>query len=151
MFSLAKVKIEQLIMPKYVENGTEDSIVLDCIYTYDEEEDRNLVIKWFLNDDREPIYQWIVELDNRHASKRLQGRINMDFSVSTNDKFIKYRALNILRPTIDLSGKYSCHVISLSSQDSEEAQMIVFGKCNAIWSVIRSNRRNIKNSHEIII
>ncbi|CAG2162985.1 unnamed protein product [Oppiella nova] len=122
----AKVEIQSLFVPRFVENGTEDSIILDCLYTLDPNEDSNLVVKWFLNDDPEPIYQWIPELKARHASKRLQGRINMDFTVNTADPLTQYRALNILRPTIDLSGKYSCHVLSLSSQDSEEETMIVY-------------------------
>ena len=118
-------------MPRYVENGTEDSVILDCIYTLDKTEDKNLVVKWFLNDDPEPIYQWIPELNARHASKRLLGRINMDFTVNTPDPLTQYRALNILRPTIDLSGKYSCHVLSLSSQDSKEEMMMVYGEYSA--------------------
>ncbi|XP_054152875.1 uncharacterized protein LOC128951650, partial [Oppia nitens] len=122
----AKVEIQSLFVPRFVENGTEDSVILDCVYTLDPIDDKNLVVKWFLNDDPEPIYQWIPELNARHASKRLYGRINMDFAVNTADPMTKYRALNILRPTIDLSGKYSCHVLSLSSQDSEEETMIVF-------------------------
>jgi hypothetical protein len=56
----AKIKIESLVIPKYVENGTEESVVLDCIYTFDPEEDMFLVVKWFLNDEPEPIYQWNI-------------------------------------------------------------------------------------------
>jgi hypothetical protein len=120
-------------VPRFVENGTEDSVVLDCIYTLDPIDDKNLVVKWFLNDDPEPIYQWIPEVGSRHASKRLQGRINMDFAVNTADPMTKYRALNILRPTIDLSGKYACHVMSLSNQDSAEETMIVYGMKFSIY------------------
>lgn len=116
-----------MLIPPFVENGTEDSVILDCVYKFDAEDDKNLVVKWFLNDDPEPIYQWIAELDNRHASRRLKNKINMDFTVST-EPFFKYRALNLLRPTIDLSGRYSCHVMSLGSQDSHEETMTVYGK-----------------------
>src|SRR6266480_2324717 len=105
--SNAKVQIQSLLVPKYVENGTEDSIVLDCLYSLDPILDKYLVVKWFLNNDREPIYQWIPEMGTRHASKRLEGRINMDFTVNSADPLMKYRAINILRPTTDLSGTYS--------------------------------------------
>lgn len=113
-------------IPRLVPNGTEDSVVLDCVYTLDKYEDVNLVVKWYLNDDPEPIYQYIPEFGTRHASSRLKGRINLDYTVNS-DPLIKYRALNLLRPTIDLSGRYSCHVQSLQSQDSKEETMIVYG------------------------
>lgn len=121
------VRIKSLSVPAFVENGTEQSIVLDCIYSLDPIEDRNLVVKWFLDDDPEPIYQWIPELDTRHASLRMKGKININYTINSSDPLIKYRALNILRPTIDLSGRYSCHVISFQSQDSKEGTMTVYG------------------------
>jgi len=116
-----------MLVPHLVENGTEDSVVLDCVYSLDKIDDRNLVVKWFLNDDPEPIYQWIPEYGAPHASGRLHGRINLDYTVNSVEPLIKYRALNLLRPTIDLSGRYSCHVQSLQSQDSKEETMIVYG------------------------
>ncbi|XP_035232434.1 uncharacterized protein LOC118204214, partial [Stegodyphus dumicola] len=112
-------------MPRWVQNGTEDSIVLDCEYDYTEE-DYRLVVKWFLNDDPQPIYQWIPELNLRSASSRLQGRLNMDYTVSPSSKNTRYRALNILRPTTELSGRYSCHVVSMKNQDAEEQVMVVY-------------------------
>ncbi|XP_067133844.1 uncharacterized protein [Centruroides vittatus] len=123
--NVTPVEITRLSVPRWVQNGTEDSVVLDCEYTLTTDDDR-LVVKWFLNDDPEPIYQWIPELDSRHASRRLQGRLNMDYKVSPSNGYTKYRALNILRPTTDLSGRYSCHVGSLSNQDSEDQIMIVY-------------------------
>ncbi|CAG2164911.1 unnamed protein product [Oppiella nova] len=121
----ALLKIKEMSVPRLVENGTEDSVVLDCVYSLDTIDDRNLVVKWFFNDDPEPIYQFIAEFGLRHASSRLQGRINLNYTVN-NDPLIKYRALNLLRPTVDLSGRYQCHVQSLQSQDSKEGSMIIY-------------------------
>ncbi|XP_054163203.1 uncharacterized protein LOC128961025 [Oppia nitens] len=121
----ALIKIKEMSVPRLVENGTQESVVLDCIYTMDRIDDRNLVVKWFLNDDPEPIYQYIPEYGTRFASSRLKGRINLDYAVS-DDPLIKHRAINLLRPTVDLSGRYSCHVQSLQSQDSREESMIVY-------------------------
>ncbi|XP_054712667.1 uncharacterized protein LOC129222214 [Uloborus diversus] len=120
------VEITRLSMPRWVQNGTEDSVVLDCEYNYSEEEDKRLVVKWFLNDDPQPIYQWIPELKQRFASPRLQGKLNMAYTVSPSSQHTMYRALNIVRPTTDLSGRYSCHVVSLFSQDMEEQVMVVY-------------------------
>ncbi|XP_076322357.1 uncharacterized protein LOC143231668 isoform X2 [Tachypleus tridentatus] len=85
-----------------------------------------MVVKWFLNDDPEPIYQWITELNLRQPSYRLQGRINMSYTVTPSANLTRYRALNILRPTTDLSGKYTCNVASLAGEDSEERQMTIY-------------------------
>lgn len=130
-FSFLGVEITRLSMPRWVQNGTEDSVVLDCEYNYSEQDDKRLVVKWFLNDDPQPIYQWIPELGLRAASPRLQGRLNMDYAVSPSSQHTRYRALNIMRPTTDLSGRYSCHVVSMLSQDAEDQVMVVYGKMNS--------------------
>ncbi|XP_064469310.1 uncharacterized protein LOC135383969 [Ornithodoros turicata] len=119
------VHILHLSVPKWVENGTEDSVLLDCVYNVGKD-DKQLVIKWFLNDDPLPIYQWIPELDKRHVSKKIRGRLNLDFSLSSGNTFTKFRALNLVRPTTDLGGRYSCHVNSLAGQDSESKLMTVY-------------------------
>lgn len=121
----ASLHILHLSVPKWVENGTEDSVLLDCVYNVNRE-DEHLVIKWFLNDDPQPIYQWIPELNKRFVSNRLKDRINLDFSLSNGNTFTKFRALNLVRPTTELSGRYSCHVMSLAGQDSESKLMTVY-------------------------
>lgn len=118
------VEIRRLSVPKWVENGT-DSVILDCEYVYNENDFR-LVVKWFFNDNLEPVYQWIPELNMRHTSGILQGRLDLDFSVNTVDAYSRYRALKVLDPTTELSGKYTCLVSSLAGQDSREQNMTVY-------------------------
>ena len=121
------VRISSLSVPGSVENGTSDSVVLDCIYEYSDE-DQQLVVKWFFNQDTKPIYQWIPDLNKRSYSKsRFEGHINRHFEV-TNDAYTRYRALNILRPTTEMTGTYSCSVTSLQGQDSRSADMVVYGE-----------------------
>ncbi|GIY39523.1 uncharacterized protein CDAR_539051 [Caerostris darwini] len=124
-FVFAGVTITRLSMPRWVQNGTEDSVVLDCEYNYSED-DKRLVVKWFLNDDPEPIYQWIPELNQRYASERVRGKLNMDYTVSPSSQHTRYRALNLMKPTTELSGRYSCHVVSMASQDAEDQVMVVY-------------------------
>ncbi|OQR72241.1 hypothetical protein BIW11_10513 [Tropilaelaps mercedesae] len=122
------VRIERLSVPSSVENGTAESVVLDCIYSYSEE-DQQLVVKWFFNQDPKPIYQWIPDLRKRsYSSKsRFDGHINRSYA-ATQDPHTRYRALNILRPTTDMSGTYACSVTSLQGQDTRAADMIVYAK-----------------------
>ncbi|CAN7939159.1 unnamed protein product, partial [Ixodes hexagonus] len=119
------VHILHLSVPKWVENGTEDSVVLDCVYSV-AKDDQQLVVKWFLNDDPQPIYQWIPELDKRHVSHRLRGRLDLDFSLPSGNSLTKFRALNLVHPTTELGGRYACHVNSLASQDAESKLMTVY-------------------------
>ena len=69
-------KISSLIVPKWIENGTEDRVILDCDYSIDDRgsnREQNLTVKWFFHDRRELIYEWIPRLDFRYVSGRLQG------------------------------------------------------------------------------
>ncbi|RWS28066.1 hypothetical protein B4U80_03573 [Leptotrombidium deliense] len=122
------VRIHKIHVPSYVENGTNSNIVLDCVYTLDAKEDWQLVVKWWWNDDPVPIYQWIPEFGARTASGRYEHKINLDYFIETGDALTKYRAINILSPTTDLSGVYRCDVSSMKSQASKESVMIVYGK-----------------------
>lgn len=125
----AKVKIHQIKVPKYIENGTHDSIVLDCEYTLDPNEDPGLVVKWFFREDPEPIYQWIYELDSRHVPQRYQGWINPNYRMpNLTEPWQQYRSLNLIKPTVEMTGRYSCHVIALTSEAHDADTMIVYGK-----------------------
>lgn len=123
------IEIRALNMPERIENGTKESIVLDCIYSLDENTDNiKLVIKWFFKDDPVPIYQWIPEFDSRTYSRRFENRINKNFSIPHGTRFTKYRGVNLVNITTDLSGTYSCHVSSITSQDYKKKDLIVYGK-----------------------
>ncbi|XP_065297066.1 uncharacterized protein [Dermacentor albipictus] len=119
------VTIRRLLVPRWVQNGTETPAVLDCEYVYNEN-DLKLVVKWFFNDGPEPVYQWIPEMRLREAFGVLQGRLDEAFSVNSRDVYSQYRAIRILRPTWELSGKYTCMVTSLAGQDVRHQDMTIF-------------------------
>ena len=48
-----------LKVPQVIQNGTLNSVILDCPYTLEEKEKDSLVLKWYLNSHTVPIYQWI--------------------------------------------------------------------------------------------
>ncbi|KAG0444167.1 hypothetical protein HPB47_014090 [Ixodes persulcatus] len=73
------VTIRRLSIPRWVRNGTDTPVVLDCEYVYNEN-DLKLVVKWFFNDGLEPVYQWIPEMKSREAFGVLQGRLDPSFS-----------------------------------------------------------------------
>ncbi|XP_022258594.1 hemicentin-1-like [Limulus polyphemus] len=142
---LAALQITRMSVPPWIQSGSQEAVVLDCEYNLTEK-DKSMVVKWFLNNDPEPIYQWIPELNSRHVSYRLEGRVNMNYTVSPSGDYTKYRAIKILRPTIDLSGMYTCTVGSLSGTDSKEKQMIVYSPP----TVFTLNSTYISSDHEQI-
>ncbi|XP_022258579.1 uncharacterized protein LOC111089786 isoform X2 [Limulus polyphemus] len=118
------VKILRLSVPQSVQNGT-DHVILDCEYNYTAN-DLRLVVKWFFNNNLEPIYQWIPKLNSRHISEMLINRLDRSYKVNSPDPYFHYRALYLLHPTLEISGKYTCQVLSLAGHDQQHQKMIVY-------------------------
>lgn len=53
------LRIKELMVPNVVQNGSEEDVVLDCDYAFENSDSTGLVVKWFLNDGESPVYQWI--------------------------------------------------------------------------------------------
>ncbi|KAM7313270.1 uncharacterized protein ISCGN_003145 [Ixodes scapularis] len=127
------IRITRLSVPTFVKNGTE-SVVLDCEYELDSDptDRQGLVVKWFLDDDPVPLYQWIPEISvGRHVGPKLRNRLDLFFSVPNGTDLNKFRALKIVRPTTELSGIYTCQVSSLVGQESRSGNMTVYAKTTA--------------------
>ncbi|XP_037516278.1 uncharacterized protein LOC119393374 isoform X1 [Rhipicephalus sanguineus] len=118
------VAIWKFSVPRWVQNGTEDPVLLDCEYVYNEHDGR-LVVKWFFNDLTEPVYQWIPELNSRQTSGILTGRLDDSYTVG-GPRDSQYRALRIIRPTTEMSGLYTCVVSSMAGFDSRKQSMMVY-------------------------
>ncbi|KAL1468435.1 hypothetical protein MTO96_041482 [Rhipicephalus appendiculatus] len=82
--------------------------------------------QWFLKDDPQLIYQRITALNKWFVSSRLKDRINLACSLSNGNSFTKFRVLNLVRPTTELSDRYSCHVMSLAGPGSKPKLMATY-------------------------
>ncbi len=136
------VKITSLEVPRIIENGSVPTVILDCEYTYSDDEETGLVVKWYLNGKPVPVYQWIPP-QKPQALGALSDRLNLEYMASDHSHHM-HRALAIKRPTTDLSGVYKCSVSSLLDEDSKEQRMVVFGEdqyCYIVWE------RQISLSH----
>ncbi|KAH7945283.1 hypothetical protein HPB49_009030 [Dermacentor silvarum] len=101
---------------------------LDCQYRCNES-DSKLVVKWFFNGETQPFYQWIAELEDPVVTDRYADVIDMDRSHAPGGAEacnMHTWHLRLVKPTIDMSGKYRCEVLTLANQDSAEASMMVF-------------------------
>ena len=56
---VSPVRLDRLEVPPVIQNGTVEHVVLDCPYTLEPGERDGIVLKWYLNSNTVPIYQWI--------------------------------------------------------------------------------------------
>ena len=64
IFSISvAVDIIKIDIPAAVEVGSEN-IVLDCPFTYTEEEADNIEVKWYFNESPAPFFQWIAGIED---------------------------------------------------------------------------------------
>ncbi|XP_026477529.1 uncharacterized protein LOC113383478 [Ctenocephalides felis] len=123
----AAVRIKALRVPAVVQDGGVDSVLLDCDY-----ELRNpygLVVKWYFAPDGKmtmrPIYQWIAD-QKPHALGAFKNFVNLSYKASDDPNF-RYRAMNLLKPTRNMSGTYQCVVETYYDGTAQEsAKMLVY-------------------------
>ncbi|KAG8228945.1 hypothetical protein J437_LFUL009427 [Ladona fulva] len=125
------LKLLGLKVPGLVQNGTEESVVLDCLYDLGSAENSaeggkrlGLVVKWFFEGDPYPVYQWIPKHPPQGQGK-LRGRVDLDYR-ATNDESTMHRALFIKKPTVELSGQYTCTVSTFDDEKSLSKTMVVY-------------------------
>lgn len=127
MTGAESVKIKDLKVPDIVKNGTETPVVLDCDYSLEDTKSKDgLVVKWFFNSHPAPVYQWIPSQKPQDLGV-LKGKLNLSHRAS-DDETKEYSSLEIINPTTELSGEYSCLVSTFSGEDSKSKKMVIYGK-----------------------
>ncbi|CAG0881269.1 unnamed protein product [Darwinula stevensoni] len=119
------VKIEALHVPDFVKYNSEEFVILDCDYSFEDREKNSLVVKWHFNENSFPVYQWIPGAKPPQDLGVLKDRLDLTYEASGDD-YTKYRALKILHPSPDLSGSYKCRVSSFDGEDSAMKTMTVY-------------------------
>ncbi|XP_043196181.1 uncharacterized protein LOC122367281 [Amphibalanus amphitrite] len=110
--------------PIVVRNGTNASVVLDCAYTLPPD-DTLLHVKWFhIRSAYTLVFQWIHG-QRPQALGPLRHRVNLSFTASETANE-RYRAMQILRPTVELSGRYMCKVTSTRHDFTRHKRLVVY-------------------------
>ncbi|KAK5644998.1 hypothetical protein RI129_006298 [Pyrocoelia pectoralis] len=52
------VRINKLQVPEVTHIG--NPVILDCDYSWEETKDDGIVVKWYFNEEKIPVYQWIA-------------------------------------------------------------------------------------------
>lgn len=129
------VKIQKITVPSVVvmdynpnnvgrPNLSAPDFLLDCDYDVGENETK-IVVKWFLN--QQLIYQWIPPRYPTELS-HMKNRIKKNFTVS-NDPLKMFRALSVTRPSLNLTGEYTCSVQTFESSDKKSSFLQIIGEC----------------------
>lgn len=122
------LQIERLEMPEAIESGHHhDSVVLDCVYSYNITRDKDLVVKWFRNQETTPLYQWIPALNTRLFHHSYKNYLDEMYKHNDND-LEKFRAIRIKHPVRELSGLYSCEVISQEDEKQKSQHLYIYDK-----------------------
>lgn len=74
------------------------------------------------------VYQWIYGKPPQ-ALGILQDRVNLDYKASDTD-FEEFRGMEVLNPTTELSGEYSCKVSNKNGEAYKTAKMTIYCKFN---------------------
>lgn len=78
-------------------------MILDCDYSIEDHEKKGLVVKWYFTNKQTQVYQWIPN-SKPISLGILKGKLNLDYQADGDD-YKARRALKIIRPTTELSGK----------------------------------------------
>ena len=147
------IKITELSVPKWIQNGTEARVVLDCEYSASKHLDKNITLKWYfqtfqdLNNnidyanngqhgqpskpsERDLVYEWIPRFNFRYVATNFQQHFDWDFHFNSTGEHNgqAFRALPLLKPLVDHSGRYTCQVSSTVGVEEKTEDMLVFGK-----------------------
>jgi len=127
LIAVKPVMIISMWVPDTVENGTESSAVLDCVYNFTEQDRASLEVKWYWRHGLHPIYQWLPPNPPQVLDKQFRNHIEPEFSV-TNDNFTRHRALNLVNLSTSLSGVYSCRVSSNHGDSFKSKSLTIFSR-----------------------
>ncbi|XP_026747518.1 uncharacterized protein LOC113508594 [Trichoplusia ni] len=120
---LHAIKIVKFVVPEIIQYGVQDSVILDCDYTYGNRTP-GLMVKWFFRSKTKPVYQWIVTQKPQDIGI-LRGRVDLNYRAS-DDPLKMYRALRIVKLDTDISGEYICVVSTFLDEDVKSKHMTVF-------------------------
>lgn len=144
------VEIHKLSVPSLVKYGAMGEVFLDCDFNHSVEEEKQLEVKWYHNDEHSPFFQWLPgsnrspqvigdffrdHLDpnakqhlfpasSTHRDADVDARpASVNASAAVTNRNHTLRLFNIVP---ELSGTYKCKVSSLIDEDFKQMDMLVY-------------------------
>jgi len=125
LYGVNTVHILNLVGPEVVQSGSE--LMLDCNYSYLDEEESQLDLKWYFNGSPIPVYQWVPSMSKgpQVIGELFKHKLDLDY-VAHNDTYKKHRALRVVKSDHRFSGTYQCKVSSFVDEDFQTKNVLVF-------------------------
>jgi len=142
------VHIERIAGPEVVQSGEE--LMLDCNFSYLDEEESQLDLKWYFNGSPIPVYQWVPSMKKgpQVIGELFKHKLDLDY-VAHNDTYKKHRALRVVKSDHRFSGTYQCKVSSFVDEDFQQKEVLVFNPPEKI--VISPERVSSKDEEHLNI
>lgn len=120
-------------------NEQQSQITFECLISFDKRKDKHLVVKWHHDEQPEPIYQWIPELNKRQIAPQYQAYIapivaqqplaldsqllaglnqNGTTIANLNQTQLLEAGFRLVRPSKELGGKLNLLVRNLKDGES---------------------------------
>ena len=136
------VKIENIFLPDVVEEG-ENPVILECPFSFNDDEKLSLELNWFFGSSPEPFFK--VSPGNVNNKPEIFGeiwqqKIDLNFSLNKgDDDHQKFQAVKIVDPDVSMSGRYRCRVSSDLSDDEAEADMMIYSPLDEMRFIQRTS------------
>ncbi|OQR75712.1 hypothetical protein BIW11_08242 [Tropilaelaps mercedesae] len=117
--------IVHLSVPRTVNVDQMDEAILDCQYDYSTNLDDYLVVRWYLNDIKEPIYTWLPHSNTRTFNKLYEPFIDKSYRFS-GESYEVYRGIRFTNLHPNLTGIYFCSVWSKWGRFKERKPMTLY-------------------------
>ena len=115
---------------------SEPWVDLSCSFLHSRQEYKELDIKWYFSTEEEPFLQWVPSNANRPQiiGQRFRNRLTVSHksrNISSSDFQIEQK-LRVGRPSVHLSGVYTCKVATFFSEQNSSHNLLLFGKLQRI-------------------
>jgi len=119
------VHIDRIAGPEVVQSGSE--LMLDCNFSYLDEEESQLDLKWYFNGSPIPVYQWVPSMKKgpQVIGELFKHKLDLDY-LAHNDTYKKHRALRVAKSDHRFSGTYQCKVSSFVDEDFQQKEVLVY-------------------------
>ena len=106
-------------------------VSLTCSFSHTPGEYKELDLKWYFSTEEEPFLQWVPSSGSKPQAigQRFKNRLEVTHSArNTSEGSRISQIIRVLRPSVHLSGDYTCKVASFFMEESSVHNLIIFGK-----------------------
>ena len=104
---------------------------LTCSFNHSPEEYKELDMKWYFSAEEEPFLQWVPSSGRQPQmiGQRFKNRLGVqDRASNTSEGARIEQIIRVERPSVHLSGDYTCKVASFFTEELYTHNLIFFGE-----------------------